>query len=353
MIIFITGTPGAGKTYYSVLRMLDDLKKGVLVVSNIDGVSKEKFEFYLGKSVNFMTFDEFLSFALSLVNMRYDGNYRNAFLTILNVDYWKRYIIPALYQQGIKKVVFYLDEFQSIIDEDTDLTQPQKFFFDYHRHLGIDIYIITQSIQRMSKAIRNLVEVELRLVSLRMFGLESFFVLKTLIGGVPVKKKVMKYKPEIFALYRSLLVEHMKGVRGRPPVMLFVGIAVLLFSIYSGYSYMKSAGGVLPKQTKTQQTQAQAKENSFTRSLWLGSNSLPEPSYPSPSSPPSSSPPSYNPPSYKESVSAYLPSSGSSPAPAPSGSSGYGRIVIEYVSSSKSNRDSFSLPEGPTIKEIP
>ncbi|QWK20204.1 MAG: zonular occludens toxin domain-containing protein [Hydrogenobacter thermophilus] len=351
MIIFITGTPGAGKTYYSVLRMLDDLKKdSVLVVSNIDGVSKEKFEFYLGKSVNFMTFDEFLSFALSLVNMRYDGNYRNAFLTLLNVDYWKRYVIPALYQQGIKKVVFYLDEFQSIIDEDTDLTQPQKFFFDYHRHLGIDIYIITQSIQRMSKAIRNLVEVELRLVSLRMFGLESFFVLKTLIGGVPVKKKAMKYKPEIFALYRSLLVEHMKGVRGRPPVMLFVGFAVLLFSLYSGYSYMRQAGGVLPKQTKAQQTQVQTKENTgFTRSLWSGSNSLPESSYPSPSySPPSGS--SYK-ESYKESV--YLSSSGSSPAPSSSVSSGYGHIVIEYAPPSRSNGDSFSLPEGPTIKEVP
>lgn len=349
MIIFITGTPGAGKTYYSVLRMLDDLKKdSVLVVSNIDGVSKEKFEFYLGKSVNFMTFDEFLSFALSLVNMRYDGNYRNAFLTILNVDYWKKYIIPALYQQGIKKVTFYLDEFQSIIDEDTDLTQPQKFFFDYHRHLGIDIYIITQSIQRMSKAIRNLVEVELRLVSLRMFGLESFFVLKTLIGGVPVKKKVMKYKPEIFALYRSLLVEHMKGVRGRPPVMLFVGLAVLLFSIYSGYSYMKSAGGVLPKQTQaTKQTNEKPYHaQAFNRDVIF-------PSFPPPSSSPSYSPPSGS--SYKEPYkeSAYLPSSGSSPAPAPSGSSGYGRIVIEYAPPSRSNGDSFSLPEGPTIKEVP
>ncbi|MGB9874222.1 MAG: zonular occludens toxin domain-containing protein, partial [Hydrogenobacter sp.] len=234
-IVFITGTPGAGKTYYAVKKLLDDLKKpSVLVVSNIDGLERDKLSFYFGKEVdNFMYLDEFLALCYSFAGMNYDGNYRVGFLTILNVDFWKRYIIPALYKErGFRKVVFYLDEFQSIIDEDTDLTQVQKFFFDYHRHLGVEIYIITQSIQRMNKAIRNLSEIELRLVNLRIFGLSSVVVLKTIIGGVVVKKSMLKYDPVIFVLYRSALVEHMKGVRGRPPVMLFVGLIVLFFSLY-------------------------------------------------------------------------------------------------------------------------
>ncbi|SNZ16730.1 zonular occludens toxin domain-containing protein [Hydrogenobacter hydrogenophilus] len=186
-IVFITGTPGAGKTYYAVKKLLDDLKKpSVLVVSNIDGLERDKLSFYFGKEVdNFMYLDEFLALCYSFAGMHYDGNYRVGFLTILNVDFWKRYIIPTLYKErDFRKVVFYLDEFQSIIDEDTDLTQVQKFFFDYHRHLGVDIYIITQSIQRMNKAIRNLSEIELRLVNLRIFGLSSVVVLKTIIGGV-------------------------------------------------------------------------------------------------------------------------------------------------------------------------
>jgi len=191
-IVFITGSPGAGKSYYAVKRIVEDLKKDTnLVVSNIDGLDRAKLSFYLGKEVNNLwTLDEFLATALSFCNMHYDGNYRNAFLTILNVDYWKRFIIPKLFGElGYRKVIFYLDEFQSIIDEDTELTQLQKFFFDYHRHLGLDFYIITQSIQRMNKAIRNLVEIELRLVSLRVFGISNMAVLKTIIGGVPVKKK--------------------------------------------------------------------------------------------------------------------------------------------------------------------
>lgn len=247
-VVFITGTPGAGKSYYAVLRILEELKHSDrLVITNIDGLDKQKVAFYLGKEdlSNLWTLDEFLSAVYGLANLHYDGNYRSAFLTLLNVDFWKRVILPYFYKElGYKRFVFYLDEFQSIIDEDTDLHQSQKFFFDYHRHLGIDIYLITQSIQRMNKAIRNIAEVELRLVNLRMFGLSSVVLLKTLIGGVVVKKKLLKYDPRIFVLYKSALVEHLKGVRGRPPVMLFVGLFLLLFALFQGFSYMSKTGGL-------------------------------------------------------------------------------------------------------------
>jgi len=259
-IVFITGTPGAGKSYYAVKRIVEDIKKDTnLVVSNIDGLDRVKLSFYLGKEVNNLwTLDEFLATVLSFCNMHYDGNYRNAFLTVLNVDYWKRFILPKLFGElGYRKVIFYLDEFQSIIDEDTELTQLQKFFFDYHRHLGLDFFIITQSIQRMNKAIRNLVEVELRIINLRIFGISNMAVLKTIIGGVPVKKTVIKYDPKIFVLYRSALVEYMKGVKGKPPVMLFVAVAVALFSIIQLGSYVKAHGGIIPKPNVSQ---AQEKE---------------------------------------------------------------------------------------------
>jgi zona occludens toxin (predicted ATPase) len=262
-IVFITGTPGAGKSYYAVKRIVEDLKKDTnLVVSNIDGLDRAKLSFYLGKEVNNLwTLDEFLATVLSFCNMHYDGNYRNAFLTILNVDYWKRFIIPKLYGElGYRKVIFYLDEFQSIIDEDTELTQLQKFFFDYHRHLGLDFFIITQSIQRMNKSIRNLVEIELRLINLRIFGISSMAVLKTIIGGVPVKKSIVKYDPKIFVLYRSALVEHMKGVKGKPPVILFVALAVAFFAIFQLGSYVKAHGGIIPKPNVSQSQEKQAKE---------------------------------------------------------------------------------------------
>jgi zona occludens toxin (predicted ATPase) len=261
-IVFITGTPGAGKSYYAVKRIVEDLKKDTnLVVSNIDGLDRAKLSFYLGKETNNLwTLDEFLATALSFCNLHYDGNYRNAFLTVLNVDYWKRFILPKLFGElGYRKVLFYLDEFQSIIDEDTELTQLQKFFFDYHRHLGLDFFIITQSIQRMNKAIRNLVEIELRLINLRIFGISSMVVLKTIIGGVPVKKTVIKYDPKIFALYRSALVEHMKGVKGKPPVMLFVAIAVAFFSIFQLGSYVKAHGGIIPKPNVSQSQEKEVK----------------------------------------------------------------------------------------------
>jgi hypothetical protein len=271
-IVFITGSPGAGKSYYAVKRIVEDLKKDTnLVVSNIEGLDRAKLSFYLGKEVNNLwTLDEFLATVLSFCNLHYDGNYRGAFLTILNVDYWKRFILPKLFGElGYRKVIFYLDEFQSIIDEDTELTQLQKFFFDYHRHLGLDFFIITQSIQRMNKAIRNLVEIELRLINLRIFGISNMAVLKTIIGGVPVKKSIVKYDPKIFALYRSALVEHMKGVKGKPPVMLFVAVAVALFAIVQLGSYVKAHGGIIPKPNVSQSQEKQVKRRKDLPSLVL------------------------------------------------------------------------------------
>jgi zona occludens toxin (predicted ATPase) len=334
-IVFITGSPGAGKSYYAVKRIVEDLKKDTnLVVSNIDGLDRAKLSFYFGKEVNNLwTLDEFLATALSFCNLHYDGNYRNAFLTILNVDYWKRFILPKLFGElGYRKVIFYLDEFQSIIDEDTELTQLQKFFFDYHRHLGLDFFIITQSIQRMNKAIRNLVEIELRLVSLRIFGISNMAVLKTIIGGVPVKKSIVKYEPKIFALYRSALVEHMKGVKGKPPVMLFVAIAVALFSIVQLGSYFKSSGGIIPKPEASQSQEKEVKNEK--RPSFFGSPS-PSGSSGFSSSSVSGSSPSYSYPSSYPSFSSGSPSSppsGSYSSPSVGGSvGGYGYIVIEVA----------------------
>jgi hypothetical protein len=354
-IVFITGTPGAGKSYYAVKRIVEDLKKDTnLVVSNIDGLDRAKLSFYLGKEVNNLwTLDEFLATVLSFCNLHYDGNYRNAFLTILNVDYWKRFILPKLFGElGYRKVIFYLDEFQSIIDEDTELTQLQKFFFDYHRHLGLDFYIITQSIQRMNKAIRNLVEIELRLINLRIFGISNMAVLKTIIGGVPVKKTVIKYDPKIFALYRSALVEHMKGVKGKPPVMLFVAVAVALFSIIQLGSYVKAHGGIIPKPKVSQSQENEVKNEkrpSFFGSPSSISGSSPSYSYPSSYSFPSgvSSSPS--------SGSSSFPSSPSASPPAGGSVGGYGYIVIEV--SRPSDRPSASsgleLSSGPKIIWLP
>ncbi len=361
-IVFITGTPGAGKSYYAVKRIVEDLKKDTnLVVSNIDGLDRAKLSFYLGKEVNNLwTLDEFLATALSFCNLHYDGNYRNAFLTVLNVDYWKRFILPKLFGElGYRKVLFYLDEFQSIIDEDTELTQLQKFFFDYHRHLGLDFYIITQSIQRMNKAIRNLVEIELRLINLRIFGISNMVVLKTIIGGVPVKKTIIKYDPKIFALYRSALVEHMKGVKGKPPVMLFVAIAGALFAIVQLGSYVKTHGGIIPKPNISQSQENEVKNEK--RPSFFGSSSSSVSSGFSPPSSVSGSSPSYSYSSSSPSVSSGVPSSpsfsSSSPSlPSPSPSSGgYGYIVIEVArpSARQPASSGLELPSGPKVVELP
>jgi hypothetical protein len=149
------------------------------------------------------------------------------------------------------------------------------------------------------------------------------------------KKSIVKYEPKIFALYRSALVEHMKGVKGKPPVMLFVAVAVAFFAIIQLGSYVKTHGGIIPKPNVSQSQEKEVKNEN--RPSFFGS---PSPSGSSGFSSPSSvfgSSPSYSYPSSLPSVSSGSSSFPSSPSassslPSPSPSSvGYGYIVIEVA----------------------
>jgi hypothetical protein len=112
---------------------------------------------------------------------------------------------------------------------------------------------------------------------------------------VPVKKSIVKYDSKIFVLYRSALVEHMKGVKGRPPVMLFVALAVAFFAIFQLGSYFKAHGGIIPKpnlQKSEQKLQEHKSNYSFFPSSSVSSSfssPSPVPSTPSHPTPYSSS----------------------------------------------------------------
>ena len=187
------------------------------------------------------------------------------------------------------------------------------------------------------------------------------------IFSVPVKKTVIKYDPKIFALYRSALVEHMKGVKGKPPVMLFVSLAVALFAIVQLGSYVKAHGGIIPK-PKVSQSQENEEKNekrnevkNEKRPSFLGSPS-PSPSGSSPTPSVSVSSPSYSYPSSYPSVSSGASSFPSSPSASPSLPSpsppigGYGYIVIEVARPSARQSDyspGLELFSGPKVVEIP
>jgi len=208
----------------------------------------------------------------------------------------------------------------------------------------------------MNKAIRNLVEIELRLINLRIFGISNMAVLKTIIGGVPVKKSIVKYDPKIFALYRSALVEHMKGVKGKPPVILFVAFAVALFAIIQLGSYVKAHGGIIPKPNVSQSQEKEVKNEKrpsfFGSPPSSGSSGFSSPSSVSGSSSSYSYPSSY--PSVSSGSSSVSSSPSALPSPSPS-SGGYGYIVIEVARPSDHPPDSSEDVLKPSVKvvEIP
>jgi hypothetical protein len=69
----------------------------------------------------------------------------------------------------------------------------------------------------------------------------------------------------------------MKGVKGKPPVMLFVAVAVALFAIVQLGSYVKAHGGIIPKPNVSQSQEKEVKNEK--RPSFFGSPS-PSPSPP-------------------------------------------------------------------------
>jgi hypothetical protein len=147
----------------------------------------------------------------------------------------------------------------------------------------------------------------------------------------------------------------MKGVKGKPPVMLFVAIAVALFAIVQLGSYVKAHGGIIPKPKVSQANEVKNEK----RPSFFGSPSSSGSSGFSPPSSVSGSSPSYSYPYSYPSVSSSPPSgfSSSPSASPPAGGSvgGYGYIVIEVArpSDRQSVSSGLDLPSGLKVIEIP
>ena len=196
-IKFVSGVPGSGKSYYVMREVIlkffewdnqfhewkrkDD--SPLNIITNIDG--------------------------LRLPHINFDNHLKENEITY--TQFFTRSYIKKLTEE-IGQCIIILDEaqkyFPKSFKEDKSIVQSNDFensvfyFFEYHRHLDVDVYLMAQLWTRMHPDIVGLCEYQIKAVP-RTLSVVGEFRYHFCMGFDVLGKTTIKSDKKIFALYSS------------------------------------------------------------------------------------------------------------------------------------------------------
>jgi len=224
MIIGFAGTPGSGKTYEAVTKILKNLMMGRVVYTNIDGMSdpecQEMIKSYCGLS--------------DLAIFRQ--------LRFLEPDQLEKFWMHL--EPGCLVV---LDEIHKVFSSREWQSEKNKqfgYWASTHRHSGFDVVLITQSMERVDAAVRSLLEWTYVFRKVNFFGgaVQKKYLCYSYGGddtsGKPLQTGTRTYNPLVFLCYKSYVSKDVKELGFmqhvnilKHPVFLAIPVA-LAFTIY-------------------------------------------------------------------------------------------------------------------------
>ncbi|WP_096892983.1 zonular occludens toxin domain-containing protein [Candidatus Scalindua japonica] len=80
-----------------------------------------------------------------------------------------------------------------------------SFFFQMHRHLGCDIYLITQDVRCLARELQQLAEYVIKAVR-GSNSIGKSFTYKFYSGDECFKTKRIKQDQKVFGMYRSMII---------------------------------------------------------------------------------------------------------------------------------------------------
>ncbi len=193
MIIGYVGTPGSGKTYESVRTILDNLMKGRVVYTNVEGLENPVCR-------------EMIKNVCNLSDLAIERQLK-IFEPDQLEDFWN-HIQP--------RCMVVLDEIQKVFSSREWQTNKNKlfgFWASTHRHHGFDVILITQNPERIDSAVRSLFEWTYLFRKVNFFGgaVQKKYIQYSYAGddthGSPLAKKVKTYDPIIFRCYKSYVAD--------------------------------------------------------------------------------------------------------------------------------------------------
>jgi zona occludens toxin len=196
MIQLITGIPGSGKSYFSVYKIIEHLNKGDIVIGNVDG-----FNFY--RYLKIYSPDKFCAYIDINDNLTREGS--DFFRYERQVQFLEA--LAHKYKDfSYTKIVYFIDEAQRYLSsymKDSEV----MYFFDYHRHLGVDIYLISQNSVKINRNITTLSACEYNAHAQSSMLIDSIFMYHQVVNEVVIRKIKLKKDEKVFACYSSFLVD--------------------------------------------------------------------------------------------------------------------------------------------------
>lgn len=205
-IRIIEGVPGSGKTYYAVRHLAKTYFK-----KNEDGV------YLLNKPCVLITNIE--GFVPDHVDLDAEIKKAGGVETFFSIDYQRTYK-----DQYFDKIVYILDEAQMKFRKGARNLQEVYSYFEYHRHWGQDIYLVTQNTRKLPPDIVQLVE-NIIVAAPRIRSILGEFKYKWMDGNTIMKREAFKPSSAVFALYSSMDEEETEKIKN--PIMRTVALALV------------------------------------------------------------------------------------------------------------------------------
>lgn len=251
MIIGFAGTPGSGKTYEAVKKILDNLQWGRVVYTNIDGIMDPSCQ-------------EMIKTVCGLSDLAIKKQ----------LHYLEESQVPEFWMHVEPGALIVLDEVQKVFSSREWQTAKNNLFASWastHRHQGFDLVLISQAVERIDSAVRALYEWTYVFRKMNFFGsaVQRKYICYAYggddTGGDPLKKTVRTYDQAVFACYKSYVTKDVKelGVMQHVNVLkhpVFFAIPIVLaFTLYMLFSKSSFATGDLFGTDKVMKQYAQQK----------------------------------------------------------------------------------------------
>jgi zona occludens toxin (predicted ATPase) len=252
MQIINAGTPGSGKTYDAVLTIVQNLKRGRTVCTNIDGMDRPETIHHLA---------------------HLSGQPHSV---VEQLFFWLRPdIAPRFFEVWTEEIdgfevekrhcpkgsLIVIDEAHKLYNSRDWNSETNRKFCDWastHRHDAYDIILITQDIDKLDKQCRSLTEWCYYFRKVNFLGgfVSNSYIVFSYMGedhsGKPLGKQTRQYQKPIFLAYKSFNSSDLKE-RGfkthynvlRHPIFLAIPLVLGLF----GWQFSKSSfakGRMLP-----------------------------------------------------------------------------------------------------------
>jgi len=254
MISCYEGLPGAGKTYDAMRKLLDNLAQGRRILTNISGPGQEEKQ-------------EIIKHFLNLDDSQLKKN-----LVAL-----QDHQVAEFWDHTEPGDLIIIDEAQNFFNARDWQTKTNRAFGKWaseHRHIGVDLILITQNVERIESSVRSLIEFTYRYKKLSMFGdwIKKKYVRFCYYGPTldQIGQKTCTYDPKIFKCYKSYFKDGTKEIGIEKPANIlkhpiFYAIPLVLCL----FIYFLSQSSLLTGDLFGTQAIAEKKQNALTEGRQL------------------------------------------------------------------------------------